>query len=147
MSRHPPQRASSAGGGPDRAGVPPAVRTAAAALLGLVFLLGLGTEALALRSCPHHHPDREGAPPPAPVASVDQPPSGSPADRSAPPRCMCVGSCTTATSAPLPAVDALPRVAIQSPPRRGAPARDDRVPSAPSPYLLPYPNGPPPALG
>lgn len=144
MSWHGSQRGTSTAG-TGRVGVASSVRRGAAALLGLVFLLGLASEAFALRSCPHHHPDREGTRAPAPVTSLDQSSSGSPADRADPPRCMCVGSCTTATSAPLPAQDAVPRVATPSPARHGAAAVDDRVPSAPSPYLLPYANGPPAA--
>lgn len=108
-----------------------------AALLALLFLGGLVTEAYGLHRCPHHH---GSAPTPTATASLgasDSGPGGGPGP------CTCVGSCHGGAATPIPGMGTeatVPAAPVVSGASAPAPHPHPRYRS---PYLLPFPNGPP----
>lgn len=124
-------------------------RMAAAALAG-IFLLAGSADVYGLHHCPHHqHGPAHETPAPAGASAAeagqdradtgDAPHHGH--DDEAP--CTCVGSCHGSASAPVvakgPATDVEPVATTW----RGTPEPEGVLPDAPTPYLTPYPTGPP----
>ncbi len=149
------------------------MRPLAAASLFMAFLLGLAGEAYGLHhdhghasGAPasasrvgHAHQAMEaeyrlaGTEPEGPVAGPLQVPSeggGDSEDRSsdstpedAP--CTCLGICHGASASPLPASPLSPYVRTAEPVAGPRPGDESGPLRAPTPYLLPFGNGPPPA--
>ena len=116
-------------------------------LLAGVFLLSLGGEAYGWHDCPHHHPRSRDAETSAEAHGIETSISGA---GTAPLRpaggpCTCVGSCHATAASPAP-----PR-GPGAPIGTGNVCRVALLPESRSlrprlsPYLLPYPTGPPSA--
>lgn len=114
-------------------------------LTGLVLLpvLALAAGGPLLHGCPHHDaPSGSGAA----HEEASHPSHGDHHDSGDKAPCTCIGSCHGSSLAPHPvAAIAVVRQASSAPvPVRTAPGVD--IPSTPTEYFLPYPNGPPGTL-
>lgn len=121
-----------------------------AALLAGMFVLAGSADVYGLHRCPHHgHGPVPEAPAPAGFSqaegSHERAGTGHAPhrDHEEPGPCTCVGTCHGSASVPVvataPAADAEPGAATWM----RTPASDEFLPSGPTPYLIPYPTGPP----
>lgn len=118
---------------PDRS-----LRSTLSVLLAGVFVLSLGGEAYGWHDCPHHH--RDGGPRPA--AGAEAPADSAPLAPTDGP-CTCVGSCHAAAASPMPALAPAAPALVGTAERLPLRPTVETVRPRFSPYLLPYPNGPP----
>lgn len=126
------------------------VQRLTATLLAGVFVLAGSADVYGLHDCPHHdHGPVPEAPAPAGPsraevgherAETDHAPHR---DHEEPGPCTCVGSCHGSASVPVVATGPSTHVQPIATTWVFTPELDDVLPSAPTPYLTPYPTGPP----
>lgn len=113
-----------------------------------LFSFGVGTEAYGWHGCPHHQPE-EGPTRAAVETPVSRTVADDPGETGTSPEgpCICVGSCHTGATAPLPATPPPTLATADATPLPPKPSAAT-LPRVSDPYLLPFPNAPPrPAPG